>query len=214
MAKVQRLKPAHKIYERLIWDQDCISGANFVIGYEDRFLGIMEATREEFESEEIPFHRIRYFKDVETGQHIWDREKRIDLITRNYANTFTLENDSSSLSKKPSLNSLEHSNIHSSSSYSVNKYSDSNQNSKELSYNNKNSWEQQSRTIPVFSTKSKKNYLKRRRKKHRLRELSEARQRTEEEERIEAEHDQMYEDKMREVEERILRFQQFQIVRI
>ncbi|GES76747.1 DUF455 domain protein [Rhizophagus clarus] len=134
MAKVQRLKPAHKIYERLIWDQDCISGANFVIGYEDRFLGIMEATREEFESEEIPFHRIRYFKDVETGQHIWDREKRIDLITRI-----------------------------------------------------------------------------RRRKKHRLRELSEARQRTEEEERIEAEHDQMYEDKMREVEERILRFQQFQI---
>ncbi|CAB4428659.1 unnamed protein product [Rhizophagus irregularis] len=167
MSKVQRLKPAHKIYERLLWDQDCISGTNFVIGYEDRFLGIMEATREEFESEEIPFHRVRYFKDVDTGQHIWDREKRIDLITRNY----------------------------------------------ESSYNNKNSWEQQSRTIPVFSTKSKKNYLKKRRKKYRLQELNEARQRTEEEERIEAEHNQMYEDKMREVEERILRFQQFQIVR-
>ncbi|EXX59221.1 uncharacterized protein OCT59_022760 [Rhizophagus irregularis] len=171
----------------------------------------MEATREEFESEEIPFHRVRYFKDVDTGQHIWDREKRIDLITRNYVNTFTPENDSSSLSKK-SL-SLNYSDIHSSSSSSVNKYSDSNKNSKESSYNNKNSWEQQSRTIPVFSTKSKKNYLKKRRKKYRLQELNEARQRTEEEERIEAEHNQMYEDKMREVEERILRFQQFQIVR-
>ena len=35
MSKVQRLKPAHKIYERLVWDQECVPGANFVIGYED-----------------------------------------------------------------------------------------------------------------------------------------------------------------------------------
>jgi len=101
-------------------------------------------------------------------------------------NAFGPENDSSSLSKKQSLLNLD-------------------KISKESSYN-RNSCEQQPLTVTVFSTKSKKDYLKRRRKKHRLQELNKARQQLEEEERIEAEHDQMYEDKMREVEERILRF--------
>ncbi|CAG8467657.1 7702_t:CDS:2, partial [Dentiscutata erythropus] len=81
---MQRLKPAHEIYNRLIWDKEQFG--DFVIGYEDRFLGIMEATREEFEEAEIPFHRIRYFKIISNGQIIWDREKRLDLITRNYSN--------------------------------------------------------------------------------------------------------------------------------
>ncbi len=131
---------------------------------------------------------------METGQHIWDREKRIDLITSTYVNVSNQElNPSSSLKEEFSY------------SASVSK-ENSNYNSKGSSYDG-----QQPRTVPVFSTKSKKNYLKKRRKKFRLQELSKARQQLEEEERIETEHNQMYEDKMREVEERILRFQQLQL---
>jgi len=40
MSKVQGLKPAHKIYKRLIRDHECVPGGNFVIGYED--VGVFE----------------------------------------------------------------------------------------------------------------------------------------------------------------------------
>ncbi|CAG8465806.1 12011_t:CDS:2, partial [Ambispora gerdemannii] len=51
---MQRLKPAHEIYNRLLWDTSCVPGGEFVIGYEDRFLGILETSREAFEAEELP----------------------------------------------------------------------------------------------------------------------------------------------------------------
>ncbi|RUP26651.1 hypothetical protein BC936DRAFT_138767 [Jimgerdemannia flammicorona] len=76
----QRLKPAHEIYARLIWDTQIAPDGLFTVGYEDRFLGVMEATRAEFEEAEIPYHRIRYFKNS-AGDMLWNREQRLDTIT-------------------------------------------------------------------------------------------------------------------------------------
>jgi hypothetical protein len=42
------------------------------------FNGIEEVSIKEFESHEIPLHRIRYFKRL--GQIVWDRTKKIDKI--------------------------------------------------------------------------------------------------------------------------------------
>ncbi|CAG8539067.1 24572_t:CDS:2 [Dentiscutata erythropus] len=167
---MQRFKPAHEIYNRLMWDKDQFG--DFSIGYEDRFLGIMETTREEFEEAEIPFHRIRYFKIISKGQIIWDRERRLDLITRNYSNP----------TSDP---------IHDTSQITI-------------------SIDVPIAKQPVFSAKSKKNYLKQKRQKLRQKLSTEAREQLEEDERIEAEHDQQYETRMREVEERIKRFQELQ----
>ncbi|CAG8576633.1 8927_t:CDS:2 [Diversispora eburnea] len=162
---MQRLKPANEIYKRLKWDKECIPEGDFVVGYEDRFLGILEATLENFEAEEIPFHRIRYFKNLATGQIVWDREKRIDLITSNYSNPHSSDELQGSSSDD----------------------------------------------ISISSTKSKKKYLKLRRKKYLQKTLDEARKQLAEEIRIEEEHVKQYEDRMREVEERLKRFQELQI---
>ncbi|CAG8513166.1 6467_t:CDS:2, partial [Acaulospora colombiana] len=175
---MQRLKPAHEIYKRLKWDEEVIPGGDFIIGYEDRFLGIMEATGRDFEEDEIPFHRIRYFKIASTGQIVWDREKRVDLITRNYAGPSSSQNDS----------------------YSSEEESSGFQESPELTTSKS----------PIFSVKSKKDYLKRKRRKSLQKSINEAREQLEEEKRIEEEHLQQHEDKMREVEERIERFQELQ----
>ncbi|CAG8710138.1 10626_t:CDS:2, partial [Dentiscutata heterogama] len=165
-----RFKPAHEIYNRLVWDKEQFG--DFFIGYEDRFLGIMETTREEFEAAEIPFHRIRYFKIISNGQIIWDRERRLDLITRNYSNpTSDFIQDTSQITINIDAPNVKQS---------------------------------------VFSVKSKKNYLKWKRQKLRQKLSTEAREQLEEDERIEAEHDQQYETRMREVEERIKRFQELQ----
>ncbi|KAI9659134.1 MAG: hypothetical protein M1821_002094 [Bathelium mastoideum] len=59
----------------------------YLVGYKDRFLGIMEMhldgwkadiTEEEF----IPLHRIVHFKKKDTQEIVWDRHHRIDLIWR------------------------------------------------------------------------------------------------------------------------------------
>jgi hypothetical protein len=42
------------------------------------FTGIEEVSIKEFESHEIPLHRIRYFKRL--GQIVWDRTKKVDKI--------------------------------------------------------------------------------------------------------------------------------------
>jgi len=79
------MRPADEIFMRLKWDSDCSvqPPANVTIGYEDRFLGILETTIGEFEhpDADIPFHRIRYFKTRDTGHVFWDRRTRVDLLT-------------------------------------------------------------------------------------------------------------------------------------
>lgn len=51
---------------------------DFVVGYMDRFYGILEISAAAFNSSEIPKHRIRYFK--KNGQIVWDRRTRLDLM--------------------------------------------------------------------------------------------------------------------------------------
>lgn len=54
-----------------------------IVGYHDRFEPTeVEKTMKEFMEElqeEVPFHRIRYFRYQDTV--FWDRTNRIDLIT-------------------------------------------------------------------------------------------------------------------------------------
>lgn len=73
------------IYNRIRWDPS-MSPAEWVIGYEDRFKGMMEVAFPDFrasDDEFIPWHRVWYFK--QRGVVMWDRDKRIDLVSRTKA---------------------------------------------------------------------------------------------------------------------------------
>ena len=49
------------------------------MGYEDRFLGIMEIPYEEFELKtDIPSHRIKFFK--KNGELVWDRTTKVNKL--------------------------------------------------------------------------------------------------------------------------------------
>ncbi|CAF1277320.1 unnamed protein product [Adineta steineri] len=71
------------IFNRCLHDKT-IDRSQVVIGYEDRFIGIHEIAFNEFRRVHeheygIPLHRIRYFKI--NGELVWDRSKRLDLLT-------------------------------------------------------------------------------------------------------------------------------------
>lgn len=79
-----KLRAAADVLNRLRWDPSLDSG-DYVVGYEDRFLGAMEKgldawkveqTHEEF----IPQHRILYFKRKSDGVVVWERRTRKDLL--------------------------------------------------------------------------------------------------------------------------------------
>ncbi|PWY89977.1 hypothetical protein BO70DRAFT_358971 [Aspergillus heteromorphus CBS 117.55] len=79
-----RLRPAADIINRIIWD-DALDASNYVIGYEDRFEGRLEAVfnswkKETTDEEFIPQHRILYIKRRSDGEVVWDRRRRIDRI--------------------------------------------------------------------------------------------------------------------------------------
>jgi uncharacterized protein (UPF0248 family) len=79
-----KLRPAADILARLRWDPD-LSAADYAVGYVDRFLGTKEVglaswKREQTDEEFIPLHRIVYFRDVRTGERVWDREARRDGV--------------------------------------------------------------------------------------------------------------------------------------
>lgn len=54
-------------------------------------MGIMEMRFAAFENPEteVPFHRIRFFRDDRNGIILWDRTERIDLITAGYMDRAT-----------------------------------------------------------------------------------------------------------------------------
>ncbi|CAG8578298.1 10667_t:CDS:2 [Paraglomus occultum] len=154
-----------------------------------RFLGIMEKTREAFETDEIPFHRIRYFKSMATNEIIWDRKKRIDLITRSYKGPLSAE---SAPSPSPTLSE-------------TTAEEPSSQETSPPTTRRKTPYPEPA-AQPVFSTRSKKEYIKRRRAKTQKKMIEAARLELAEEERVKREHDMMLEDKLREVQERIEKF--------
>jgi Protein of unknown function (DUF504). len=74
-----KFRGADKIYHRILWDES-LNKSEFVVGYEDRFEGIIEEPFENFEvlKEDIPFHRIRYFK--RNGEVVWDRRIKLNKL--------------------------------------------------------------------------------------------------------------------------------------
>ncbi|EGX45488.1 hypothetical protein AOL_s00169g94 [Orbilia oligospora ATCC 24927] len=79
-----KLRPSHEVFNRLKWDSKYDASA-YVIGYEDRFRGVLEIGVDKWKTEMsdeefVPMHRVVYFKERKTGEMLWDREKRIDKI--------------------------------------------------------------------------------------------------------------------------------------
>lgn len=77
--KYARFRGADKIYHRILWDEK-FNKNDFIIGYEDRFEGIIEESFEVFETlkEDIPFHRIRFFK--KNGEIVWERKTKTNKL--------------------------------------------------------------------------------------------------------------------------------------
>ena len=82
------MKTASDVISRIQWDEE-LSPKDFVVGYLDRFIGIMEKSFTDFSWEDlasvdhfvdlaIPRHRIQYFKY--RGEIVWDKRERIDRV--------------------------------------------------------------------------------------------------------------------------------------
>jgi len=76
--KKEKLTTSDSIINRLKWDPS-LPGEDFVIGYLDRFIGIIESTMATHDWAEIPLHRIYYFKYKKLK--VWDRNTRMDNIS-------------------------------------------------------------------------------------------------------------------------------------
>ncbi|KLO89230.1 poly(A) polymerase [Fusarium fujikuroi] len=79
-----KFRTAADVLNRLRWDPNFDSG-DYIIGYEDRFLGARERAVEHWKTEQtdeefIPQHRILYFKRREDNAIVWERRTRIDEI--------------------------------------------------------------------------------------------------------------------------------------
>lgn len=83
-----KLRPASDILHRLRWDPS-LDPSEYIIGYEDRFLGAKETNLEKWKTEQtdeefIPQHRILYFKKKGgydgKGELVWERMTRMDRI--------------------------------------------------------------------------------------------------------------------------------------
>ncbi|KAJ0420597.1 hypothetical protein BJY00DRAFT_284115 [Aspergillus carlsbadensis] len=79
-----RLRPASDVLSRLRWDPN-IDIDDYIVGYDDRFLGEREMPVAQWKAELtdeafIPGHRILYFRRKSDGLRVWDRERRVDLV--------------------------------------------------------------------------------------------------------------------------------------
>ncbi|KAI2080730.1 hypothetical protein LOZ36_006416 [Ophidiomyces ophidiicola] len=79
-----KLRPAADILSRLRWDRN-MDSSDYVVGYEDRFLGRLEILLDNWKTEQtdeefIPQHRIMYFRRKSDGVVVWERESKKDLI--------------------------------------------------------------------------------------------------------------------------------------
>ncbi len=85
--KKPRMKTATEVIHRILWDEQLCQD-HFVIGYLDRFLGVMERPFTDFSWEDIasvdydtlaiPKHRIQYFKYKDDV--VWDKTIRLDDV--------------------------------------------------------------------------------------------------------------------------------------
>ena len=86
--KKQPMKTAADVIKRIEWDE-LMPRESFVIGYLDRFEGLVEdnftkfsnwgnLVDAEYEALAIPQHRIEYFKYK--GTKVWDKKSELDLV--------------------------------------------------------------------------------------------------------------------------------------
>lgn len=81
------MKTATDVINRLLWDSQ-VNKCSFIVGYVDRFVGVLEKNFTEFSWEDIaavdynvlaiPRHRINYFKYK--GVKVWDKHERLDNV--------------------------------------------------------------------------------------------------------------------------------------
>jgi len=79
------MRTAADVYNRIRWDGS-FRPNEFIIGYLDRFVGIVEVdfmtwedlSRESTQRKFVPFHRVQYFKRGE--EILWDKRNRIDSV--------------------------------------------------------------------------------------------------------------------------------------
>ncbi|KAK8051443.1 hypothetical protein PG993_002828 [Apiospora rasikravindrae] len=79
-----KFRSSADVISRLRWDPNLDSG-DFIVGYEDRFLGAKERALDLWKSEQtdeefIPQHRVLYFKRKSDGVVVWDRKARRDML--------------------------------------------------------------------------------------------------------------------------------------
>ncbi len=82
--RVPKLRPALDVLHRLRWDPSYADEA-FIVGYEDRFQGVLEVAMSQWRAEQtdeefIPQHRILYFKREADGVRVWDKKEKLDLV--------------------------------------------------------------------------------------------------------------------------------------
>ncbi|XP_033837658.1 leukocyte receptor cluster member 9 [Periophthalmus magnuspinnatus] len=87
--KKPRMRTADDVISRVLWDPS-VDSSEFVVGYVDRFLGVLERPFCDFNWETnpcdcdyttelaLPRHRIQYF--TYRGQRVWDRHSRMDRV--------------------------------------------------------------------------------------------------------------------------------------
>ena len=85
--KKASMKTATNVIHRIIWDSQ-LPSEHFVLGYLDRFVGIVEKPFKSFSWEDlstvshkvlaIPKHRIKYFKYK--GVIVWDKDNQVDNV--------------------------------------------------------------------------------------------------------------------------------------
>uniref|UniRef100_A0A3P8YGS2 C3H1-type domain-containing protein n=1 Tax=Esox lucius TaxID=8010 RepID=A0A3P8YGS2_ESOLU len=88
-SKKPRMRTADDVISRVLWDHS-VEAADVVVGYVDRFLGVLERPFTEFNWDSdpcncdfsselaLPRHRIQYF--IHKGRRIWDRHTRTDRV--------------------------------------------------------------------------------------------------------------------------------------
>ncbi|KAI1485440.1 hypothetical protein F5X96DRAFT_660017 [Biscogniauxia mediterranea] len=79
-----KFRSSADVINRLRWDPS-MDSSDYIVGYEDRFLGAKERAldlwkTEQTDEEFIPQHRILYFKRRSDDAIVWDRKERRDAI--------------------------------------------------------------------------------------------------------------------------------------
>ncbi|EFX02889.1 duf455 domain containing protein [Grosmannia clavigera kw1407] len=80
----KKFRSAQDVIKRLRWDPQ-LDRADYVVRYEDRFVGAQERPLSAWKSEQtdeefIPQHRVLYFRRRSDGAVIWDRRARKDEV--------------------------------------------------------------------------------------------------------------------------------------